>query len=203
MKKELIQHFAKKLHSFGYDVYVSGDGRHGFYTDGRRVVSFGGHWNLSVDFSGNYAASRASGTGWQISTEQSDINAAQAAAYISKNAPAWTGNACPVYTTPEQHLKTYGKSSAYQKFEPCAPFEWAALWDEMKKNPAAWIETTEDMYWQMLECLPPREMNGGRFLVGEADSHNKKGEAVYASFRKHNGQFFAKYETIKQFWGQA
>lgn len=29
MKKELIQHFAKKLHSFGYDVYISGDGRYG------------------------------------------------------------------------------------------------------------------------------------------------------------------------------
>lgn len=203
MKKELIKHFAQKLHSFGYDVYVSGDGRHGFYTNGLRVVSFGGQWNFSVDFSGNYAASRQSGTGWQIATEQSDITAAQAAAYIAANAPAWTGNACPVYTTPEQHLKTYGKSSAYEKFTPSAPLEWAALWAAMDARPAQWIETTEDMYWHMLECVPPRAMNGGRFLVGEASHHNGEGQSVYASFMRHEGKFFAKYETAKQFKGEA
>ena len=116
MKKQLIQNIAQALHSYGFDVYISADGRHGFYTDGRRVVSFGGQWNFSVDFSGNYAPSKTSGTGWQIAAEQADISKEQADAYISAHAPHWTGNTNPIYTTPEQHLKTYGISSGYTKF---------------------------------------------------------------------------------------
>ena len=115
MKKQLIQCIATKLHGFGYDVYVSDSGEHGFYTDGVRVVSFGGHWRWSVDFSGNYRPTKQSGTGWQIANEQTDITEDQAKAYIVANAPAWA-NREPIYTTPEQHLATYGKSSGYQKF---------------------------------------------------------------------------------------
>lgn len=117
MKKQLIAQIAQNLHSFGYTVYVSLDGCHGFYTDGKRAVSFGGQWNFCVDFSGNYKPSRTGGTGWQIATEQSDITAEQAHAYITANAPRWA-NANPIYTTPEQHLETYGRSSGYTQFEP-------------------------------------------------------------------------------------
>ena len=115
MKKQLIQQIANKLQSFGYTVYLSADGRHGFYTDGTRVVSFGGHWDYFVDFSGNYEQSKNSGTGWQIAKEQTDITADEAKAYLTANAPSWTGNTNARYTTPEQHLLTYGKSSGYQK----------------------------------------------------------------------------------------
>ena len=116
MKKQLIQHIAKKLDSFGYQVYLSKDGQYGFYTDGRRVISFGGQWSFSVDFSGNYAPSKTSGTGWGIAKEKTDITRDEADRYINTNAPTWTGNTSPIYTTPEQHLKTYGKSSGYTKF---------------------------------------------------------------------------------------
>ena len=115
MKTQLILHIANQLTSYGFDVYVSANGRHGFYTNGRRVVSFGGQWNFFVDFSGNYAPSQKSGTGWQIAKEQADITKDQADAYISANAPSWA-NTNPTYTTPEQHLKTYGISSKYTKF---------------------------------------------------------------------------------------
>lgn len=118
MKKELIQKITEKLSRFGYEVYISDDGRHGFYTNGQRVVSFGGQWNWAVDFSGNYSPNKYHGTGWSIARERSDITEEQAAAYINANAPAWTRNFDPIYTTPEQHLKTYGRSSGYQKFEP-------------------------------------------------------------------------------------
>ena len=119
MKKQLIAHIAQNLHSFGYTVYISDDGRYGFYTDGKRVVCFGGQWNFFVDFSGNYKPSRTGGTGWQIATEQSDITAEQAHAYITADAPRWA-NKDPIYTTPEQHLETYGQSSGYTQFEPTA-----------------------------------------------------------------------------------
>jgi len=117
MKKELIQQIAKKLHAFGYTVYLSKDERYGFYTNGKRVVCFGGSWEFFVDFSGNYMPSKRSGTGWQIATEQTDITEHQAKAYIEANAPHWTRNLDPIYTTPEQHLKIYGKSSGYTKFD--------------------------------------------------------------------------------------
>lgn len=116
MKKQLIQNIAQALHSYGFDVYISADGRHGFYTNGQRVVSFGGQWNSSVDFSGNYVPSKTSGSGWIIAKEQTDITKEQSDAYINAHAPSWTGNTNPIYTTPKQHLKTYGKSSGYTKF---------------------------------------------------------------------------------------
>ena len=116
MKKQLIQNIVQALNSYGFDVYISADGRHGFYTNGKRVVSFGGHWEFLVDFSGNYVPIKTSGTGWIIAKEQTDITKEQADAYINDHAPTWTGNTNPIYTTPEQHLKTYGKSSGYTKF---------------------------------------------------------------------------------------
>lgn len=113
--KQIAIDTAKALTGYGYSVYMSADYEHGFYTDGKRVVSFGGCWHFSLDFSGNYAPSKQSGTGWRIATEQGIPSAKQALAYITSNAPAWA-NRLPVYTTPEQHLQTYGKSSGYKLF---------------------------------------------------------------------------------------
>jgi len=114
-KQALIRSIAEKLRGWGYDVYLSRDGRHGFYTDGARVVSFGGSWEYLIDFSGNYESTGNSGTGWGIAREMTDINENQARIYITANAPAWA-NRNPVYTTPEQYLKTYQKSSGFYKF---------------------------------------------------------------------------------------
>jgi len=115
-KKQLVIATAVALTSYGYDVYLSRSGKFGFYTDGKRVVSFGGSWNFSLDFTGNYAPSRECGTGWQIATEHGVPTKEQADAWISESAPHWTGNKNPIYTTPERHLKTYGVSCGYSKF---------------------------------------------------------------------------------------
>ena len=114
MKTQLVNDVAKALTAYGYTVYLSKDKQHGFYTDGKRVVSFGGCWSSSVDFSGNYAQSRQYGTGWQIAKEQGVPTKEQAARFITDNG-LWA-NPNPVYTTPEQHLKTYGSSSGYTLF---------------------------------------------------------------------------------------
>lgn len=115
MLKKIVVDTAKALNNYGYAVYLSKDNDYGFYTDGDRVVSFGGQWNFSLDFSGNYAPSKYSGTGWQIAKEVGIPSAEQAKAYITANAPAWA-NKNPVYTTLEQHLKTYSQSSGYHHF---------------------------------------------------------------------------------------
>jgi hypothetical protein len=118
MKKELIATIAQKLKSYGYTVYISKSGEYGFYTDGNKVVSFGGYWNFSVDFSGNYN-SRNCGTGWQLEggKELTDIDEHTAEAFIKATAPRWaTKGEVVTYTTPELHLRTYGNSSGYTEF---------------------------------------------------------------------------------------
>lgn len=122
--KQIINEAATALHSYGYAVYVSRTGEHGFYTDGAAVVSFGGSWNFALDFSGNYRAAegenvRFVGTGWMLDRSVGIPSEADADAYIKTLPPRWaTGGLAVRRTTPEQHLKTYGISSGYTKFEP-------------------------------------------------------------------------------------
>jgi len=198
-KQKLILSIAQSLRSYGFTVYVAKSGGYGFYTDGVRCVSFGGQWNWSVDFSGNYL-SESSGTGWQIATEKTCITEDAAKAYIKANAPRWATVENVRYTTHEQHLKTYGASSGYTVFEEGAQkLEWQPLWDAMDASPELWIPTTEKMYWDMLECVPPRKQSRNAFLVGEPLRHNENGEAVHACFRQLGDEFHARNLTVKQF----
>jgi hypothetical protein len=80
--------------------------------------------------------------------------------------------------------------------------EWSELWTAMDAKPQSWIATTKDMFWQMLEAVPPRADTGSRFLVGEPQRHNEQGKAVYACFREVAGHFYARYLTMDQFFGK-
>ena len=77
--------------------------------------------------------------------------------------------------------------------------EWQPLWDAMEANPAAWIPTTEKMFWEMLEVLPPRAMRGDTFLVGEPLRSNDQGETLYACFTRTGENYRARNLTVKQF----
>ena len=77
--------------------------------------------------------------------------------------------------------------------------EWQALWDAMDAKPDQWISTTESMYWEMLEVLPPRKQSIGAFLVGEATYHNAEGYPVYSCFKRVGDDFYAKNMTFDQF----
>lgn len=85
------------------------------------------------------------------------------------------------------------------------PKERAELWDAMKYAPSLWQETTEAMYSEMLNVLPPAAMGSGGFLVGEAYRHNTRGEAIYACFTRQadhtRGQhiYQARYMTVAEF----
>ena len=79
------------------------------------------------------------------------------------------------------------------------PLTWQNLWDAMDANPAEWIPTTEKMYWEMLEVLPPRKMTNSAFLVGEPLSDNEHGETVYSCFCRIGDQYKARNLTVKQF----
>jgi len=80
------------------------------------------------------------------------------------------------------------------------PLEWDDLWAAMDAQPAEWIETTEAMYWQMLEVVPPRLQSPSRFLVGEALRHDSEGNAVHSCFwERSDGRYFAQNQTVQQF----
>lgn len=122
-KKQLVSEVAAALSSYGYKVYLAKSGEYGFYTDGKTVVSFGGSWNFSLDFSGNYGAesseaARSVGTGWGIAKDMGVPSQEQTDAFISALPPRWATKGLTVLlTTPEQHLKTYGTSSGYVEFQ--------------------------------------------------------------------------------------
>jgi hypothetical protein len=77
--------------------------------------------------------------------------------------------------------------------------EWQPLWDAMDANPSEWIPTTEKMYWEMLEVLPPRKQSRSAFLVGEATRDNAEGYPVYSCFKRVGDSFYAKNMTVEQF----
>lgn len=118
MDRELIKTFAGiVLATTDYDVYVAERGTYGFYTNGERVVSFGTDFGM-VTISGNYEPTSAAGTGWRIGeVGLSDVTEENLARWIRANAPGWTRNPNPVYTTLDKHLERYGSSSRYTKIE--------------------------------------------------------------------------------------
>jgi hypothetical protein len=79
------------------------------------------------------------------------------------------------------------------------PLVWDALWAAMRASHDVWIETTEGMFWDMLEVLPPRAQSHDRFLVGEAARHDENGKPVYSCFKQVGTRFYAKDMTVEQF----
>jgi len=83
------------------------------------------------------------------------------------------------------------------------PLEWQPLWAVMAENYYAgngeWVPTTEEMYREMLNVLPPVCQRGGSFLVGEPWNHNAEGQAVFAAFSRHGEHYKARYMTLREF----
>lgn len=111
------ENFAKRISALGFTVFIAKSGDYGFITDDKRerVLSFG--WR-DYNLSGNYGPpSTESGTGWQMSQTPGDLRTAedvQRALYAT--APDWTrrgDKGWKHYTTVDQHLAHYGKSSGY------------------------------------------------------------------------------------------
>lgn len=65
-----------------------------------------------------------------------------------------------------------------------------------------WSETTEEMYWEMLEVLPPAVMLPIGFLVGEpCDHHAGNGQPRFQAYVKADGKHWAASRpmTVKEF----
>ena len=109
-----IQELVKELHKEGLRVFLSKAGTYGFFTntEGNRVVSFGKNY-FAIDFSGNYITDnpKQTGTCWRLNSE----NFSSYKDLLKCSAPPWALGAAKIirYTTLEDKLKQYGKSSGY------------------------------------------------------------------------------------------
>lgn len=74
--------------------------------------------------------------------------------------------------------------------------EGQELWDFMKLKcfEMMYLPTTEAMYYEMLNVLPPARQCGSAFAVGE-ESHS----GMHACFIEKYNKYFAKYMTLKRF----
>ena len=114
-KQDMIREIAEDIKKAGFRVFLAASGTYGFFTDaeGSRVISFQTEI-LSLSFSGNYKTDNPKGTGsgWQIlegyPKDFSEI--------FNSYPPHWAvGSAKWKFTTLDQHLATYQKSSKYQE----------------------------------------------------------------------------------------
>lgn len=108
--EELVIETAAALKEYGYDVYLSKDFQnrsYGFFTNGKRVVSFRRDWGFSLVFSGHYVPSYTAGSGWKIADGQGVPTPEEAARWLAEPAPSWA-NKSPIYITPERYLSLYG-----------------------------------------------------------------------------------------------
>lgn len=119
-------------------------------------------------------------------------------------------------------LNTFVLSAAdnFPIFKAERTLVWDELWRAMKTqwqddpdricfspnipdNPE-WVETTEDMYDDQLNAIPPTRMVSNAFLGGEPWSHAKTGEPVFCAFCRRKDwdgkmRVYATYLTTKMF----
>ena len=74
---------------------------------------------------------------------------------------------------------------------------WQAAASARQLTPITWAVVSEDLYMQMLECLPPAYMRGGAFLVGEPANHCfATGSPMFAGFRQRGGIYYASNRAL-------
>ena len=88
------------------------------------------------------------------------------------------------------------------------PLEWSALWNAVEvENNAALAEnreprlipTTETMFHEMLNVVPPAAMSSGQFLVGETVYHDANGADVYRAFFQYGKRYGSRLATLREF----
>lgn len=85
----------------------------------------------------------------------------------------------------------------------CEPFEYSALFQLMDATPRQWVPTTEKMFYDMLEAIPPvaygKAENWTGFLMGEPVTHDTQGDAIYSAYIRVDDNFYAQNMTVKDF----
>jgi len=59
-------------------------------------------------------------------------------------------------------------------------------------TPITWTETTSEVFYDMLGCLPPAAMIGNGFLVGEPYDHDaSNGKPRFDAFKEEDGKYWS------------
>jgi hypothetical protein len=66
---------------------------------------------------------------------------------------------------------------------------------DFEANRQVWRETTESVYQEMLNILPPAYLEADLFMMGEPYSHNASGEAIFSIFKACGDRYFALHGT--------
>lgn len=119
MINQIIFEYAQEAVKKGFRVFISESGNYGFFTDkeGKKVISFGNQYGV-IKLSGNYKTNMPyiCGTGWGIYGYKTPEEA------YKEYAPNWaTQESVWSYTTLEQYLETYQKSSKFIELEEEIP----------------------------------------------------------------------------------
>jgi hypothetical protein len=109
--------WARSIKALGFKVYLAERGTYGFISDheGTRVLSFS--FNDGGSLHGNYGPpSYESGTGWRLYTTPWDMKTAEdVKAMLFATPPQYCGRGWKRFTTLNEHLLMYGKSSRYEE----------------------------------------------------------------------------------------
>jgi hypothetical protein len=88
--------------------------------------------------------------------------------------------------TLEETRREYPDAEEMNIAEFCA---WKA---RKQRTPIAWVATTEERYYEMLCALPPADVIGGAFLLGEPQDHDAgTGKARFDAYRCRDGVYEA------------
>lgn len=69
-------------------------------------------------------------------------------------------------------------------------------WTRWNKHPllkGQKVEISENIYYDLLNCVPPRRSRSNYFEVGEAEHHDEKGKAVHRACWIESGKYFTGY----------
>ena len=115
--QKMGKEFADHAKAMGFTVYLAKTGTYGFLTDndGMRVLCFDCDHMRGTKLSGNYQPSKNHGTGWQIAESVHLPRKDELQAYLYTPVPNWITRPVQPFTTVEQHLDRYGRSSGYTK----------------------------------------------------------------------------------------
>lgn len=58
-----------------------------------------------------------------------------------------------------------------------------SAWAKVEKQPGAWVEITDEDYWEALEVMPPIYFSGG-FAVSEPTRHTAEDVPVYLCIKQ-------------------
>ena len=67
----------------------------------------------------------------------------------------------------------------------------------LEKGDKSWIETSEELFYEQLGCVPPERIENKCFLMGEMIDWLPDGP-LYSCFTEVNGRYFTRYVYLKE-----